>query len=358
LATQLDRLIGQRFCPIEITLQRVRPGDLPGRVHPTPRMPCDRLVRSHGDLRLALRLGKVTELGQKHGEVAGSPHLPRRLPRLADGTNIDALQKEIDSATVLTERVRPASRPHVRIGLHPLDAQTPRDRHHVLREIRHRSQILGEQAAHMADVQPRPAQPLTVLERLGERLGLAEALEERSELVERQECHVEVEAQIDRHLACLPALRKALERLQRLLDIRRCFMVRRPSDRFHRGFPTIANSLVPLSATKRVVSQALGVLGQAVGLERLDRADDLCVQRTPSLVQYAAIGDLVRQRVLERVFEIRKQPCLVEELRGLQAGQPGPKILVVVIGDRVQERKRYVLAHHGRRLEQPLVVEW
>ena len=71
--------------------------------------------------------------------------------------------------------------------------------------------------------------------------------------------------------------------------------------------------------SKRVVSQALGVLGEAVGVERLDRADDLRVQRTPSLVQDAAVGDLVRQGVLERVFEIRKQPCLVEELRGLQA---------------------------------------
>jgi hypothetical protein len=56
-----------------------------------------------------------------------------------------------------------------------------------------------------------------------------------------------------------------------------------------------------------VVSQAFGVFGQSVGMGRLDRADDLRVQRTASLVQDAAVGDLVRQRMLEGVLDIRKR---------------------------------------------------
>jgi hypothetical protein len=59
------------------------------------------------------------------------------------------------------------------------------------------------------------------------------------------------------------------------------------------------------------------------------------VQPPPSLVQHAAVGDLVRQCVLERVLKVGEQPCLVEELRGLQARQPAAKIRAVVVGDRV-----------------------
>jgi hypothetical protein len=71
-----------------------------------------------------------------------------------------------------------------------------------------------------------------------------------------------------------------------------------------------------------MVSQAFGVLGEAIGVECFDRADNVRVQHTPSLVQEAAVSDLVRQGVLERVFDIWKQPRLVEELGGLQAAKP------------------------------------
>jgi hypothetical protein len=45
------------------------------------------------------------------------------------------------------------------------------------------------------------------------------------------------------------------------------------------------------------------------------------VEGAPTLLEKAAIGHLLRERVLERVFELRKQACLVEKLGGLQVGE-------------------------------------
>jgi hypothetical protein len=50
-----------------------------------------------------------------------------------------------------------------------------------------------------------------------------------------------------------------------------------------------------------MVRQPLGVLGQPVGIEPLDRADDLPVKCSALLAKDAAVGDLVREGVLEGV---------------------------------------------------------
>ena len=57
-------------------------------------------------------------------------------------------------------------------------------------------------------------------------------------------------------------------------------------------------------------------------MERLDRLDDPRVKLAAALLQQAAVGHLVRERVLERVLEIREEPGLVEELGGLQVVEP------------------------------------
>jgi hypothetical protein len=74
-----------------------------------------------------------------------------------------------------------------------------------------------------------------------------------------------------------------------------------------------------------VVGQPLHVLGQAVGVQCLDGLHNLPMYGTPPLVEQAAVGDLVRERVLEGVFEIGEQRRLVQELRGLQPPQPLPQ---------------------------------
>jgi hypothetical protein len=48
------------------------------------------------------------------------------------------------------------------------------------------------------------------------------------------------------------------------------------------------------------------------------------VEPSAPVQEHAAIGDLVREGMLERVLEVRKEPSLVEELGGLEVSRrPG-----------------------------------
>ena len=91
-------------------------------------------------------------------------------------------------------------------------------------------------------------------------------------------------------------------------------------------------------------------------MERLDRVDDPRVKLAATLLQQAAVRDLVRERVLEGVLEIRKEPGLVEELGGLQVVEPATERLVRQLGDRLEQRERHVLADDGGDLEQAFVL--
>ena len=70
------------------------------------------------------------------------------------------------------------------------------------------------------------------------------------------------------------------------------------------------------------MGQTLDMLRETIAVKALDRGDDPGVERTPTLVQQAAVGDVVRERVFERVLEVRKETRLVEELGGLEVIQP------------------------------------
>ena len=89
-----------------------------------------------------------------------------------------------------------------------------------------------------------------------------------------------------------------------------------------------------------------GVMGEPLDL--LSRGDRGGASRSPrrsareargALLQQAAVRDLVGERVLEGVLEIRKEPGLVEELGGLQVVEPATERLVRQLGDRLEQRK-------------------
>ena len=64
-------------------------------------------------------------------------------------------------------------------------------------------------------------------------------------------------------------------------------------------------------ATQGVVSKALDLLTESFPMKPLDRIDDPRVELAPPFLQKPSIGDLVGERVLERVFEVGKHPRLV-----------------------------------------------
>ncbi len=104
------------------------------------------------------------------------------------------------------------------------------------------------------------------------------------------------------------------------------------------------------------MGEPLGVLAEPVPVERLDRRDDPRVELPPALLQQPAVGDLVRERVLERVLEIRIEPGLVDELGRLQPVEPAAERLVGQLGDRLEQCQRHVLADDRGDLQEALVL--
>ena len=104
------------------------------------------------------------------------------------------------------------------------------------------------------------------------------------------------------------------------------------------------------------MGEPLGVLAEAIAMERFDRVDDPRVKLAPALLQQTLVCHLVSERVLERVLEIRIAPSLVEELGGLQVVESATERLVRDLGDRLEQRERHDLAEDGGRLQQTFVL--
>ena len=80
----------------------------------------------------------------------------------------------------------------------------------------------------------------------------------------------------------------------------------------------MSHRLFPGLAANGVERKPLQVLVESSRVEALDHRQHRAVERKPALLEEASIGDLVGERVLERVLEIWIEPGFVEELGGLQ----------------------------------------
>ena len=69
------------------------------------------------------------------------------------------------------------------------------------------------------------------------------------------------------------------------------------------------------------MSQPLDMFVEAVGIQPLDRVHDPTVKLLATLLKETAVGDLVGQRMLERVLQLREQTHLVQKLGRLKSGQ-------------------------------------
>ena len=67
-----------------------------------------------------------------------------------------------------------------------------------------------------------------------------------------------------------------------------------------------------------MMGQRLVVLGDAVRVQLLDGQTDGAVQGLAALAQHALVGDVVRQRVLEHICQLRVQRLLVDQLQSAQ----------------------------------------
>src|SRR5437867_3385763 len=105
------------------------------------------------------------------------------------------------------------------------------------------------------------------------------------------------------------------------------------------GLTKIGNRPIPHFSPKGVVREPFNLAGEAVGVERLDGVHNMGMESTPLFIEQAAVGDFLRERVLKRVFELRKEARLVEKLSGLQMGERPTQRLLREHGDGLQQRE-------------------
>ena len=215
---------------------------------------------------------------------------------------------------------------------------------------------LAEQRVDVRHERADPASPAVVVQPLGEGLGLAQALQRPPDFTELAQHRPQLEADLEALLQRGRALRQRLEDAQRLLEPDPGVRERRPRGRLESGLPEIVHRLLPQLAPEGVMGEPLDLLAEAIPVERLDRVDDPRVKLAAPLLQQAAVRDLVGERVLEGVLEIREEPGLVEELGGLQVVEPATERLVRQLGDRLEQRERHVLADDRGGLQEALVL--
>src|SRR5262245_5280343 len=68
-----------------------------------------------------------------------------------------------------------------------------------------------------------------------------------------------------------------------------------------------------------MMGEQLDLLVETIVMERLNYIGNSRMERTALFLQHAAVDDILCQRVLEAVFEVRKQARLKYVLGGLQA---------------------------------------
>src|SRR5262245_37818222 len=133
---------------------------------------------------------------------------------------------------------------------------------------------------------------------------------------------MQLNADIERVLQCGRALRQRSEDPQSLLEPGAGLRKRRARGRPEAGLTEIRYRLLPQVAPDGVMGEALDLLAKAVAVEHLDGLDRPRMQYSPPLLQESPVRHLVREGVLECVFEVGEQLCLVQKFSSLQPIQP------------------------------------
>src|SRR5215831_2349953 len=168
----------------------------------------------------------------------------------------------------------------------------------------------------------------------------------------------QVESHVDSRFLAVATLRKVLEGDQRLFEVSYRLAVGRTARGLHPGLAKIAKRLWPNFTGHGVLGEPLDVSGKTIRVFTLDRLDNPCMKFSPSLWQETLIRHVVRQGMLERVYEIRSESPLVEEFGCLKMVQAAVEIAVWHFRDFTKQIDWHINTDHGRRLEQRSLVWW
>ena len=201
-----------------------------------------------------------------------------------------------------------------------------------------------------------PSQRRRVAQLAGEGLGFLLQLHQPFDLPQERQRHTEVEPHIDGSPQSLRARGEPGEQLEPLLILSRALRDGPAGARLATRLSKVVHGFLPDLPPHGMMSQEIGVLGGQIRLESLDSLDHRRMQSRLPVVDQAPIGDVVSERVLERVLEFGKDARFVEEFGPPESCQRLTELLIGHVGDGPQEGNRHVLAHDRRRLEQPLVL--
>src|SRR6266849_4730463 len=90
---------------------------------------------------------------------------------------------------------------------------------------------------------------------------------------------------------------------ERLLEARYRFPVGGACGSLRSGLTEVGDGLVPDLAPEGMMSEAINLLSQPVGVLLFDRRHDPSVEDLSSVLEEARVGDLVGEGVLERVLQ-------------------------------------------------------
>src|SRR6516162_6763344 len=94
--------------------------------------------------------------------------------------------------------------------------------------------------------------------------------------------------------------------------------------------------------------EALNLLAQPVGVELFYSIHDPGVNVAAAFVEHSTICDVMREGVLKRVLQVRKEPCRVEKFSSLQIVEQTAKLALRQPTNCMQQCERYVMSDHRR----------
>ncbi len=126
------------------------------------------------------------------------------------------------------------------------------------------------------------------------------------------------------------------DKLQRPIVERERVLNREGVARLVSGFHEIIERRLPVFALGVVVGEHLELARKPVGVQVLDRPSDQRVERLSPFAEQRRKGDLVGERMLEHVRQLRKVLLLVDQLQGLEFGEY-PLHLSARLGDTLEQ---------------------
>jgi hypothetical protein len=96
------------------------------------------------------------------------------------------------------------------------------------------------------------------------------------------------------------------------------------------------------------MGEPLDLLAEPVGVKLFYGIHDARVDVATALVEHSTVCDVVGERVLKRILQVRKETCRVKKFSSLQIVQETAKLALRQPTNCMQEGERCIMSNHRR----------